>query len=286
MRTSPSRRPSRSSPPAPLPAPMPIRAWFTATDLAAALKASRRAPMVSDEELHQAALEVSYWVDSALAKRTNPTRADLDRIVASLRTIETHAAATLSAIVALLPGWNATAEDPHAALTAHIAASQIPAVLALLSAMMAERQGAPAVKLADVIISLDHLRGWAAVAANAYPGPRTRRQAESLDQGLEASHDPSQERRLAVSRVGAALIAVYTKLTGTPSGRSRRKPGSEQEGAPGGPVIRFLTEAFERIRANLAKEATTLDMARNPAWSPTAETFVNWITQSRTAASR
>ena len=148
----------------------------------------------------------------------------------------------------------------------HLADGGDPLVWALLAASEgSDPSKAAADRVVLAFAMVRHLGRWAEAAATQFSaGAKAANDAARLDQ-----------RRQAVV-FGTKVIEAYAALTGRTPGISRSKPGDDEDGKPGGPLIRFALTFYERLRARYGHDRLLDAPGLHRALNPTAETIASW----------
>lgn len=171
-------------------------------------------------------------------------------------------------------------ETSLATLTQRVADTDDPVVIALRGGAQAAGQAAGqedsgASLLAEALLSLSQLSGWASGAA------------EQIRIGAATAQKVNQQNKYGRTlqvEFGHAAIAAYEHITGRPAKRSRTTSGNNPN-RPSGPLTRFLRQLFAQVRercATIPHLAVHLD---RPELNPSPETLHSWI-QSYKAAAR
>jgi hypothetical protein len=235
-------------------------------DLRAALTVVGLKCIAPQADLRTLAFDLNMTIVSILAQRGGPPIADTRATGADLAAIANSLRAVLARFTAQAPLQEGSALAPPgpADVAAWLRRLDLPAIDALRGAAAVDHAD-PWLALADALLHVDRLACWAESGATAFDdGVRARQATQRL----------SQERRIA-----DILIAAYPRLTGRKIGTSRPSAG----GPPGGPLIRFLQEMYQRTRASIAQKPDLASLARDAALSPSAETLARWIRDHRPA---
>lgn len=120
--------------------------------------------------------------------------------------------------------------------------------------------------LADTVLHLHRVRAACRSASEVQ---------KNLIKSEHTARD-APEMRSRQRELGFAFLATFQGLTGRELKISRAS-GGEHVGRLGGPLIRFMTEMFSQVRANLSTALEMLHLVDDPAWSPSPETIRRWI---------
>lgn len=272
------RRAARKPVSPPVPTFSPILNWITGTDLSAALRTARKTTVAGSLSLEDEAKAASRAVQKAVAGCSVLRMPRFDEWIEALRGIETACASAVEEVTRRLPESPPYADaDVLPRLIAH---SRDPVVRALRGAATAhalsEGRGVsaddveaaeqpPAAELADIIVRMARLGGWAASAKEGFAAGRGREKALQ-----DEVTSPGRE-------LGFRLIGIYLRAIGATRPTLSRPSNKNGAGRPGGPLIRYLVHLFDGIQARLAGEVAYARIARNRSLAPSPETLASWI---------
>lgn len=241
-----------------------VEAVIRPADLRAALTSAGLDCIAPPALLRTLAFDLNMTITSVLANRGGPSIADTRATGEDLAEIATSLRAILARFTGHNPVQDGIALVPPGSgdIAAWLRRLDLPVVDALRGAAAVDHADSW-LALADTLLHLDRLAGWAeACAAAFHDGVRAR----------QATQRRSQERRIA-----DLLIAAYPKLTERKIGTSRSSAG----GPPGGPLVRFLLEMFRRITTLIEKRPVLSALAKDANLSPSSETLVRWAQDHR-----
>ncbi len=256
----------RRTRPTALPKPAPIIAVMQPADLLAAAYAADMS-LREDPDATQAACDAVNGAFHRLVRSlADDTAVKIEPTGVALTMMAAACKAALQPVAFRLPADMTDDMPALEALGAQLAMSQDPLILALLEASNATHgAGQSETRLAVAFEMVTWLGQWASAAGNQFAA------------GAKAAEAARQAEMKQQSRIfGSFVINAYQAMTGNVIRVSRGAPGGPSENKPMGPLIRFCTTFYERLRARCAEQPETALLATQKALNPRAETIAEW----------
>lgn len=252
-----------------LPRPVPVLDVLTPSDIQAAVEATLLPSRHSDVGAGAACQAINVALHGLMrAKAADPIT--IDATAAALFNMAAGCRAALQPLAFRL-GQIPDDVDRICDLGTDLANSLDPVVLALLDASRAaHNDGRASERLILALAMVRRLEEWSSLAGRQFK------------QGAQAA----EAARLAGLRQQAfnfatTIFAAYQQLTGQRLAISRTKEGGPDSGVPSGPLMRFTTVMYERLRVRCASHPNLAAIASTKELNPTLETIAAWLRDLR-----